>query len=77
MRELRNYIERSLILGTFPDMGDTDGPQADDEASLEAVEQRHILAMLERCGGNQSEAARRLGISRKTIERKLQSWGMG
>ena len=50
---------------------------ASDEANLEAVEKRHILAMLERCEGNQSEAARQLGISRKTIERKLQSWGMG
>jgi DNA-binding NtrC family response regulator len=78
VRELRNYIERSLILGTFPEIADADVPAGGSgEASLEAVEQRHILAMLDRCGGNQSEAARRLGISRKTIERKLQSWGMG
>ena len=77
VRELRNYIERSLILGTFPEIGGGSAGGASDEANLEAVEKRHILAMLERCEGNQSEAARQLGISRKTIERKLQSWGMG
>jgi DNA-binding NtrC family response regulator len=30
--------------------------------------------MLDVTGGNKSEAARRLGISRKTMERKLRSW---
>ena len=34
-------------------------------------EQRHILAVLRDCGGNQSEAARRLGIGRTTLWRKL------
>lgn len=39
---------------------------------LEDVERAHILAVLEDCGGNVSEAARRLGLYRRTLQRKLQ-----
>ncbi|MCF3639416.1 helix-turn-helix domain-containing protein, partial [Rhizobium sp. TRM95111] len=42
--------------------------------SLEDVERRHILAVLEETGGNRDEAARRLGVSRKTIDRKCAAW---
>ena len=76
VRELRNLIERSLILGEFPPEfcsdGDDDCPAPQD--SLAAVERRHILTVLEDCGGNRAKAARRLGISRKTVDRKLAMW---
>ncbi len=39
-----------------------------------AVEKRHILCVLETCGDNKSAAARKLGVSRKTLERKLKLW---
>jgi len=39
--------------------------------TLEEAEMRHILAVLESTGGNRSEAARILGIERKTLARKL------
>ncbi|MEL7124706.1 MAG: sigma-54 dependent transcriptional regulator [Pseudomonadota bacterium] len=76
VRELRNLIERSVILGDFPDAfsgaGSVTGTQAIE--NLDLVVQRHILRMLDLCGGNRAEAARRLGVSRKTIDRKMQAW---
>lgn len=42
--------------------------------ALDAVEKRHILQVLDACGGNKSVAARRLGIARKTLDRKLAAW---
>lgn len=43
----------------------------DPSISLAELEQQHIRLVLEACGGNQSEAARRLGIGRNTLARKL------
>jgi two-component system response regulator RegA len=40
--------------------------------TLDQVERNHILAVLEACGGNITEAARRLGLYRRTLQRKLQ-----
>ncbi len=76
VRELRNLIERSLILGEFPPefAGNPDSPEAEPADSLHVVERRHILSILEACGGNRAEAARRLGVSRKTIDRKCAQW---
>ncbi|MDX9706927.1 MAG: sigma-54 dependent transcriptional regulator [Azospira sp.] len=77
VRELRNLIERSLILGAFAEhcMAPLDAPSVDDESlTLEEVERRHILRVLAAVGGNKSAAARRLGVSRKTLERKCAEW---
>jgi DNA-binding NtrC family response regulator len=76
VRELRNLIERSLILGEFPAefAGPADPEDAEPAESLLAVERRHILSILEASGGNRAEAARRLGVSRKTIDRKCAQW---
>lgn len=77
VRELRNLIERSVILQAFPEEfsgnGKITGPAAID--TLELVTQRHIMHVLDTCGGNRAEAARRLGVSRKTIDRKFAAWG--
>lgn len=80
VRELRNLVERSLILGWF-DIGPEPQGQgtpliSSPDESLAGVEKRHILAVLAACEGNKSEASRRLGISRKTMDRKCQAWGM-
>ena len=76
VRELRNLIERSVILGSLPEAfaghGTVDGPRAIED--LELVTQRHMLHILDLCKGNRAEAARRLGVSRKTVDRKLAAW---
>ena len=75
IRELRNFIERSLIFGRFP--LETLAPARGEEiAPLDEVERRQILTALEAVGGNRTEAARRLGVSRKTIDRKCAAWGL-
>jgi DNA-binding NtrC family response regulator len=77
VRELRNLVERSVILGAFPSEfqggGQADGATA--AQTLDLVIQRHILSTLDRCNGNRAETARRLGVSRKTIDRKMMEWG--
>ncbi|KAJ57171.1 Fis family transcriptional regulator [Actibacterium mucosum KCTC 23349] len=76
VRELKNLIERSVIVGAFPDefsgSGKVTGAQAIE--NLDLVMQRHILHVLDLCNGNRAEAARRLGVSRKTIDRKMAAW---
>ncbi len=48
----------------------------DDSLSLEAVEKAAVLRMLESTDGNKSESARRLGITRKTLHKKLKKYGV-
>ncbi|MBI1383005.1 MAG: hypothetical protein GC161_18190 [Planctomycetaceae bacterium] len=43
-------------------------------ARLEDVERQHVERVLIECGGNRSEAARRLGMHRATLHAKLRRW---
>lgn len=82
VRELKNVIERSLLLNTAPSECITGyskkpGTSKNDESSsilLADIEKHHILKILEAEKGNKSAAARQLGISRKTLERKVNAW---
>ena len=84
VRELRNAIERTLVLspqGTLDPailQGDEKAPVAAATAhplpfpaDLAAITRAAAHAMLEYTGGNKSEAARRLGISRPRLHRLL------
>ena len=51
-----------------PDTAESD----DDVPSLARVEWEHMQRVLEACQGNVSEAARRLGMHRRSLQRKLQ-----
>ncbi len=46
-------------------------PEYPENWTLEQVKQHHMRRVLEASNGNKSAAARRLGVSRKTLERKL------
>jgi len=79
VRELRNLIERWLILGNISDVSATNNvapTPSNGDVTLEAVEKQHILKILAEVDGNKTEAGRRLGISRKTLERKCAEWGV-
>jgi ActR/RegA family two-component response regulator len=52
--------------------GLTEGP-----TDLQSLERRHILTVLESVGGDKSQAARLLGVSRRTLERRVAEWGHG
>jgi len=79
VRELRNFVERTVLMGGPPE----DEPPASAAATeadtgaypvdwtLEQVKQAHILRVLAQNDGNRSATARHLGVSRKTLERRL------
>ena len=56
---------------------DTTMPATDGTRTLEDMEKEAIVATLAASNGNKSEAARRLGISRKTLHNKLKAYGLG
>lgn len=90
-RELRNVVERAVLLGQAPEdcieddgtdgpgptQGQVSSPAYPEDLDLGEVERFHALRVLRAAGGNKSEAARRLGIGRKTLERKLRQWAEG
>ena len=49
---------------------------SDEDIFEEEVEKTAILKTLEAADGNKSEAARRLGITRKTLHKKLKAYGV-
>ena len=53
-----------------------DGDTGAGSASLENMERKSIRAMLEQCGGNRRMAAGRLGISERTLYRKIKEYGL-
>jgi len=82
VRELQNVIESAAILETGPEIateaiaiGQTQSHDPIAEAigrrySLAQLEERYIREVLRLTGGNRSEAARILGINRKTLLEK-------
>jgi two-component system response regulator HydG len=87
IRELMNVVERGVVLSralyldehALALMEMTEAPSKEilnGDVPLETVEKATILKTLEASGGNKSEAARRLGITRKTLHKKLRSYGV-
>ncbi|NLA41695.1 MAG: sigma-54-dependent Fis family transcriptional regulator [Smithella sp.] len=90
VRELMNAVERAVVLSrsdevdedelVFPMADQCLAPDAPRMAAttaglpLEAVEKQSILEAMKAAGGNKSEAARRLGITRKTLRKKLEKY---
>jgi DNA-binding NtrC family response regulator len=82
VRELRDVVEQTLLRGRMPadalagSVGRSAGtPDYPLDWTLEQVKRHHMVCVLEDCDGNKSAAARRLDISRKTLDRKLGASG--
>ncbi|MEE8553366.1 MAG: sigma-54 dependent transcriptional regulator [Desulfobacterales bacterium] len=68
------------ITKKYPDLSTSPiaaAPVLDGTRSMEEIEKEAILATLKASGGNKSETARRLGITRKTLHNKLKNYGLG
>jgi len=91
VRELMNAVERSIVLSRSEYLGEEDLPlvppepktescpqtaeKIDGDLSLDEIEKAAIMKVLDASNGNKSEAARRLGITRKTLLKKLREYG--
>jgi two-component system response regulator AtoC len=53
------------------------GTEIPELLTLEEIERRHVIRVLEACNGNRTDAAKVLGLDRKTLYRKLLRWGVG
>jgi two-component system response regulator AtoC len=86
VRELRATIEHAVVMCSSPQIGVRDLPATvrgsppssdsnplrdNDGLNLHQTEQMLIFRALEESGGNRTAAARRLGISRRTLHRRL------
>ena len=88
VRELESAMERAVALSDGPRVELADLPEEVRQAvpvrlvtagavrPLEEVEKEHILASLEKNGGNQTRTAEQLQIGSATLYRKLKSYGL-
>jgi DNA-binding NtrC family response regulator len=87
VRELRNVVEQMVVLSRSPRIGVRDLPAHIRDAggsggaiqmegeSLEELEKQAIRRALKEAGGNRTRAAEKLGISRRTLHRKIAEYG--
>lgn len=86
VRELRNVVERGVLLSTDGNIGARDLPLGAEVGAasrttpvnmltLEELERRHISDALDRTQWHQGRAAELLGISPKTLYRKIREFG--
>ena len=89
VRELRNLIARVAVESTHPEIqgtqitaGMSGNPVAQRHVAsmpvgnLDSMEEQMIIRALERSGGHRSQAAEQLGISRRTLSRKLKEYNI-
>ena len=88
VRELENVMERAVILARGDQVTSESLPMSKQEndsiphqdgdwqISLEALEREHIQVILHKTGYHKSRTAELLGISRKTLDRKIAEYGL-
>ena len=85
VRELRNAVQRACLLSRgdviLPEhlppkiaaLASGGGAEDEPRGRLSQVERATILATLQECGGNRTQAAKKLGISRRALIYKLRA----
>ena len=84
VRELEHAVERAVLLASGEEIGPPDlflgataqGPALIERMTLDDAERHLIQRALARCGGNVSDAAKELGLSRSALYRRLQHHGL-
>jgi two-component system response regulator HydG len=85
VRELKNIMERIVVLAKGRTVVESDLPpdicaRQSDKAKcglvlpLKEMEMRAVKDALEKCAGNKSEAARKLGLSRKALYMRIRDY---
>jgi DNA-binding NtrC family response regulator len=81
VRELRNLVERHIALADGPVLtleglagSEATGAIDYDLPTLETLERRYLLKVLDHFDGNREKTARALGINKSTLWRKLQHY---
>ncbi|MDE6522314.1 MAG: sigma-54 dependent transcriptional regulator [Muribaculaceae bacterium] len=83
IRQLEHTVEKALILSDRVTLGIQDfdlhespNPATDQSTTLESMERNAITSAIKIHGGNMSEVARHLGITRQTLYNKLRKYGL-
>lgn len=84
VRELENIIERALILSGGKEITPTNLPELEQleeipyacETTLSQMERMMLNEALKKAGGNKSEAAKLLGITRRMLYSRMKKYGM-
>jgi DNA-binding NtrC family response regulator len=86
VRELRNIVIRSAVFAAGPEISVVDLPEEMRErtfskslhtmAALPDLERHAIVKALDETRGHQERAAARLGISKRTLQRRIKSYGL-
>ncbi|MCP4446802.1 MAG: sigma-54-dependent Fis family transcriptional regulator [Myxococcales bacterium] len=87
-RELENVVERAVVLASSDVLGideiemrvigtpKRERAEVDEFISIEQLERRHIMRVLEACDGQKTKASSILGINRTTLRKKLRQSGV-
>jgi len=81
VRELENIIERAVVVGREPlvrvqDLAIAKPQDGTDDLTIETIERRHIIRVLEDFTWNQTQAAKALGIDRVTLYHKIRRYNL-
>ena len=84
VRALRHAVERAVILSEgellteadFPLVGAKAAPEGETPSRLDEVEKAAITRSLEQHGNNVSRAARALGLTRTSLYRRMEKYGL-